>query len=104
MDAALAGNANQEGKVLMIVLLFCSVGLLGIANEYTDVLKMHGRRVEMDGTPRRYERRLEMAEHLIAETGREDWAVRLGMIMPKDDKKRHGKPNEAGGDAGQVTM
>ncbi|KAK5115391.1 hypothetical protein LTR85_009851 [Meristemomyces frigidus] len=83
LDAALAGNAHQEGKVLLLILLFCSVALLGIANEYTEVLKMHGRLVEVDGTPKKYHRRLDLASELIKETGREDWAVRLGMVQPK---------------------
>lgn len=87
LDAALAGNAHQEGKVLLLVLMFCSVALLGIANEYTEVLKMHGRLVKVHGTPKPYGRRLDLANELVKETGREDWAVRLGMVQPKKDAK-----------------
>ena len=83
LDAALAGNAEREGKLLLLVLLFCSVALLGVANEYTKTLSMHGRLIQMDGNFEKYERRLELAEQLIKETGRDDWAIRLGMIVPK---------------------
>jgi len=85
LNAALAGNAHQEGKVLLLVLLFCSVALLGITNEYTEVLKMHGKLVKVIGSPYKYERRLILAQELIKESGRDDWAVRLGMIVPERD-------------------
>lgn len=98
LDAALAGNAKQEGKVLLIVLLFCSVTLLGVANECTEVLKMHGKLVKVDGAPKAYARRLDLTEQLIKEMGREDWAVRLGMKLPDNDTDKKGK-NE-----GSVTM
>lgn len=86
LDAALAGNAHQEGKVLLLILMFCSVALLGIANEYTEVLTMHGRLVKVRGT-KSYARRLDLADELVKEAGREDWAVRLGMVQPKKDSK-----------------
>ncbi|KAK4548281.1 hypothetical protein LTR36_010151 [Oleoguttula mirabilis] len=92
LDAALAGNAHQEGKILLVILLFCSVALLGIANEYTEALKMHGKVVKVVGTPKAFVRRLDLANELIRETGREDWAVRLGMVQPKKDTE--GKTEE----------
>ncbi|KXS95054.1 hypothetical protein AC578_3884 [Pseudocercospora eumusae] len=82
LDAALAGNASQTSKLLLLILLFGSVALLGIANECTQVLQMHGRVVEVVGLPKAYPRRLALAEELILETGRKDWAVRLGMVQP----------------------
>ncbi|EME89023.1 uncharacterized protein MYCFIDRAFT_25251 [Pseudocercospora fijiensis CIRAD86] len=82
LDAALAGNAAQTSKLLLLILLFGSGGLLGIANECTEVLQMHGRLIEVTGLPKAYPRRLALAEELILKTGRKDWAVRVGMVQP----------------------
>ena len=84
LDAGL-GNASQGGKLLLLTLLFCSVALLGVANEYTNALKMYGRLIRIDGAPKRYARRLDLAKELVDETGRDDWAIRLGMTQPKKD-------------------
>ena len=98
LDAGLAGNANNEGKLLLFVLLFCSAALLGVANEYTEVLKMHGRLIKVDGLPKAYGRRRELADELVRETGRDDWAVRMGMIVPEKGADNKTK------DEGLVTM
>lgn len=84
LDATLAGNSTKEGKVLLLVLLFCSAGLLGFVNEFTNVSKMYGRTITLDGPPQPYKRRLVLAKELIRETGRSDWAIRLGMAQPSD--------------------
>lgn len=81
LDAALASNLKQSGKVMLLVLLVASAGLLAIANVRTDKLQMHGNIIKVDGQPKKYGRRLEMAQELIKETGRDDWAIRLGMIV-----------------------
>jgi hypothetical protein len=88
LDAALASNVTQLGKVLLLVLLIGSAGLLAIANERTGVLQMHGHIIKVAGPPKKYNRRLEMAKQLIKESGREDWAVRLGMIVPESSKTK----------------
>lgn len=85
-DAALAGSATQEGKLLLLVLMFGEVGLLGLSNEFMGVLRMQGRVVRVvengDGKGRRrFARRRDLADELIKETGRDDWAVRLGMVV-----------------------
>lgn len=85
LDAALASNSKQSGKVLLLVLLIVSAGLLAIANVRTNILHMHGNIVKVDGPRKKYERRLDMADELIKETGRDDWAIRLGMIIPPLD-------------------
>ena len=87
LDAALAGNSKQESKLLLVALLFCSVGLLGIANESTKTLKMHERLIRVNNTSQPYGRRLDLANQLIKESGRDDWAVSLGMIVPPSDDK-----------------
>ena len=86
LNAALAGNAQKEGKLLLLVLLFCSAALLGVANEYTTGLKMHGKLIRRDGDPIKYGRRLDLADQLIRETGRHDWAFRLGMKVAEDEE------------------
>ena len=99
LDAALAGNASKEGKVLLLILLFCSVGLLGLVNEYTEIFKMYGKVIKVDGPRKSYGRRLELAEQLVEEGGRKDWAIRLGMIPPNfqtsSTKREEGKPKAA---------
>ncbi|KAI9665105.1 MAG: hypothetical protein M1821_006553 [Bathelium mastoideum] len=87
LDAALASNMKQTGKVMLIILLILSSGLLAIANEKTDHLQMYGRIIKADeGSPKQYGRRLELAEELVKETGRTDWAVRLGLINGSPEK------------------
>lgn len=98
IDAALAGNARQEGKLLLIILLCVSVGLLGMANEWTDKLHMHGRTLQVVKKPQKYARRLALAEQLVEESGRRDWAVRMGMIPTEP------APNVAEKMDGQVIM
>lgn len=70
LDAALAGNAQQGSKLFLLVLLFGSVALLGVANECTEVLQMHGRAIKISSQSERYKRRLTMADELIRQTGR----------------------------------
>ncbi|KAM7204882.1 hypothetical protein V8F33_001471 [Rhypophila sp. PSN 637] len=83
LDAALASNLTQFGKILLLALLIGSVGLLAIANSATKELLMHGKVVKLVGERKKYDRRLTLAEELIAETKRDDWAIRLGMIVKK---------------------
>ncbi|GAW18789.1 hypothetical protein ANO14919_082710 [Xylariales sp. No.14919] len=89
LDAALVSNLTQFGKILLLVLLILSAGLLAIANGETKDLHMHGRIVSVQGIRKKYDRRLELARELIREMGgRNDWAVRLGMIV-EDDRRRN---------------
>ena len=85
LDAALATNAKREGKALLLALLLCSAALLGIANQYTAEFRMYDKLITIDEKPRPYNRRLDLADDLIRQTGRDDWAIRLGMTQPKDD-------------------
>ncbi|KAF2462621.1 uncharacterized protein BDR25DRAFT_248480 [Lindgomyces ingoldianus] len=94
LAAALASNIHQFGKILLLALLIGSVGLLAIANTSTDELQMHGHLVKVAAQPKAYKRRLDLANDLITETGRDDWAVRMGMIVknvPSTDTERAGK-------------
>ncbi|KIP09001.1 hypothetical protein PHLGIDRAFT_506217 [Phlebiopsis gigantea 11061_1 CR5-6] len=79
-SAALAGNASTVGSLLMACLLLVSAGILGLCNAATKTLRMFDRIVSVEGEPKRYERRLEMAHDLVLEMRRDDWAVDMGLI------------------------
>ncbi len=104
LDAALASNVNDSGKMILLVLLILSPGLLAIANECTNALFMHGCKVEVVGKRKSYGRRLELVEDLLQEKGRNDDAMRstfsqMGMTVPAKSAVTAQTPNQA-----QVTM
>ena len=80
-DAALASNVKQFGKILLLALLIGSVTLLAIVNAATKDLLMHGRIVKVVGKPKSYGRRKDLAQDLINQSGRDDWAIRMAMIV-----------------------
>lgn len=92
LTAALTSNVDQTGKIVLLGLVVASVGLLAVANEYTEILQMHGNVVKVKGQRKAYKRRLEMAEQLIEESGRDDWALRMGMIV---SSSKNEKPEKA---------
>lgn len=71
------------------MLLIASAALMGICNHSMSEFRMYEKILAVDGRPKQYKRRLDLADELIKETGRKDWAVRLGMVQA--DK---GKGNE----------
>ncbi|KAK0436158.1 hypothetical protein EV421DRAFT_2011090 [Armillaria borealis] len=74
VSAALAFNASKVGSMLIASLLLSTVALLTM---YDLVI----RRV---GAPKKYERRLMLANELIAEIGsRNDWAIGMGLVLPR---------------------
>ena len=87
VDAALACNAQQNGKIILLVLLLFSAGLLGFSNNRIKAFQMFGRSIRAVGHPKAYKRRRDLADELIKETGREDWALRLGMINASSSSK-----------------
>ena len=86
-NSAILANALRESQVLLLVLLLGSTVLLGVANMNTQALDMHGRVIRQQGEPNFYHRRLDLAEQLIRETGRDDWALQMGMIRPENRKE-----------------
>ena len=80
INAIFTSNATQTGKIILGVLLLLSPAILAIGNEMTNSLHMHGCIVKAQGEPKKYARRLDLARELIEYTGRDDWAIRLGMI------------------------
>ncbi len=83
INAAVTTNASQAGQIVILALLLLSVGLVAMSNQWQDSLHMHGCKIKVDGEPKRYARRLDLANELIKSTGRDDWAIRLGMINQK---------------------
>ena len=88
LDAALVSNVKQLGKILLMGLLIGSVALLALANVATKKLQMHGNIIQVDGPRKSYARRLDLARELISESGRDDWAVRMGMIVKNEERSR----------------
>jgi hypothetical protein len=82
LAAALAINASRIGQAVLLLLLVVSVGLLALCNHSVDSLQMNGCIVRRQRQPKAYQRRLDLANQLIEESGRDDWAIRLGMIVP----------------------
>ncbi|KAL2818308.1 hypothetical protein BJX63DRAFT_429241 [Aspergillus granulosus] len=94
LAAALASNISQFGKILLLCLFIGSSGLLALVNAATDRFHMHDCLVQLDGERKSYPRRLHLAEELIRETGRDDWAVRMGMVVknnPVTETERAGE-------------
>ena len=85
ITAAITSNATQAGEIAIAALLLVSVGLVALSNESQAELRMHGCTVKVDGAPKKYARRLDLADELIRYTGRDDWAIRLGMVNQKAD-------------------
>ncbi|RVX73569.1 hypothetical protein B0A52_02457 [Exophiala mesophila] len=82
--------ANTTDTAAQYVLVFAALlghVVLAWSNYRTTDAVMHGRRL-VPVAVKRYQRRLDLANELIAELGRDDWAVRLGMITP-DPEQRH---------------
>ena len=86
ITAAITSNASQAGEIVIVALLLVSVGLVALSNESRAELRMHGCTVKVDGAPKKYARRLDLAHELIKYTGRDDWAIRLGMVNQKADE------------------
>ena len=83
INAAVSVNASQACQIIILALLLLSVGLVAVGNERQESLHMHGCKIQVEGKPKKYARRLDLADELIKYTGQDDWAIRLGMINQK---------------------
>lgn len=75
--------SSKEGYLAFVVLILGSATLVGLGNHHATSFQMYDRIISPTGPPRAFTRRLDLAKYLIAETGRDDWAIRLGMIQPQ---------------------
>ncbi|KAK0430078.1 hypothetical protein EV421DRAFT_352177 [Armillaria borealis] len=82
-SAILAFNASTVGSLLIGGLLLFSVALLTLSNLLTQCLQMYDCVVQKEGEPVWYRRRLEMAGKLVNESKRDDWAIGMGLVLPK---------------------
>ncbi|PBK88125.1 hypothetical protein ARMGADRAFT_443253 [Armillaria gallica] len=82
-SAILAFNASTVGSLLIGGLLLLSVALLTLSNSLTQCLQMYDCVVQKEGEPVWYRRRLEMAGKLVDESKRDDWAIGMGLVLPK---------------------
>ena len=96
-NVAVAGHATEAGVYTIVSMLLINGGLLALYNLRIQRLKMYGRTMEAVGEPKRYFRRRDLAEQLIKESGRDDWAVAMGLIV----KDRASPEKDEGG---RVTM
>ncbi|KAJ4171883.1 hypothetical protein NW754_007478 [Fusarium falciforme] len=88
LAAALVSNATQFGKILILVHLGGSAGLLAVANSTTkNILVMHGHSLAVQESRSKYQRRKELILELIKETGRYDWALSMDVIKEEDIRK-----------------
>ena len=65
---------------MILVLFLLNAGLLTLSTELLDALNMKGYVMKRHGEPKLYKRRLDMAHQLVKETGRKDWAIKIGLI------------------------
>jgi len=76
-------NADDRAKLALVACVLSTHGLVSWQNRACKQLVINGRTVRlMEGGDRvkRYKRRLDMADELIKETGRDDWAIKLGVV------------------------
>lgn len=81
INTALVSNISTLGQIILLVMFVLSAALLFLANITTRAMHMYGRKIQVKGSPKKYYRRLDMANELIQESGRKDWARRLGLII-----------------------
>ena len=79
-SSALAGNATTVGSLMIGSLILVSAGLLGLANSQTKNLHMFGRVASVVGKAKGYQRKRNMVDELIKETGTSEWAYQLELI------------------------
>lgn len=82
-SAALAGNSSKIGSLLLACLLLISAAFLGLSNSVTTKMQMFGRIVHVEGEPKAYARRLDLAREMIEVSQRDDWAIAMGLIPSK---------------------
>lgn len=85
INTALVSNINTLGQIVFLVLFVLSAALLFLANITTPAMHMYGRKIQVKGHAKKYYRRRDMADELVRESGRKDWARRLGLIVDVDD-------------------
>jgi hypothetical protein len=91
-------SAPNQDKIILVLYVLLGHGALALHNATSSELVMNDRRLKVSSQPgsgvKKYPRRLDMARELVKETGRSDFAVRLGILNPDDvDMDSGGKLN-----------
>jgi hypothetical protein len=86
VDVVLWRNAQWDSQAMFLILLLASSAYMGICNHAISEFRMYDKIIAVDGEPKKYNRRLDLADELIKETGRKDWAIRLGMVQADKNK------------------
>lgn len=73
-------NASHRGQTAMAWLFLLNAAVLGAANRLSDTLYMKGRILRTEGQAKAYNSRRVLANELIAESGRTDWAIAMSLI------------------------
>ncbi|KAK0288030.1 hypothetical protein LTR91_006292 [Friedmanniomyces endolithicus] len=79
--------ATGAGKAYVLMLMIVSAGFVMTANANMKELRMSGKLLRVEGPPKAYGRRLDLANELILETGSRDWALRLGMVQAEEEEE-----------------
>ena len=85
-NLAVAAHATDAGVYTLVSMLLVNTGLLALDNLRIRKLNMYGRTMEAEGEPKKYFRRKDLADQLIEESGRDDWAVAMGLIVKEKEK------------------
>jgi hypothetical protein len=88
LDAALASNASQVGKMLILGLLLSSAALLAMSNEWLGSMEMFGATLKAVGEdkPKGFRRRMDMVDYVVDESQKDQWAIGLGLKHAKEFK------------------
>lgn len=79
--AALGANATQVGKLVIGLLLVVNAGLLALSNYRRESQYMKNRIIHQVGDAKPYQRRLHLAYELMEEFDRDDFLIKMGMIL-----------------------
>ncbi|KAK0227686.1 hypothetical protein IW262DRAFT_1346756 [Armillaria fumosa] len=76
--------ASAVGSVMIACLLLCSSAILRLCNTLRPCLRLLDCSVWVQGPPKKYDQRLDMTKELIQSSGRDDWAIGLGLVTPEN--------------------
>lgn len=90
LSAAFCGNASTVGSLLLACLLLFSAGIIGICNGLmADEMRMYDLLLRPeDLKPLEFAKRGKMAAWVIRGASRDDWAIRMGLIIEEDSPLR----------------
>ena len=73
-------NATHRGQTAVVVLLLLNAAILAASNRLTNSLHMKERILRTNCQAKAYKSRRVLANELIADSGRTDWAIGMGLI------------------------